>query len=224
MSANTYNWSSSGRASALQLHPRRTLIPLEVFCVLHGLKLTRAYDLVDEFSLWPAFNLATSVGGRRKIHLWRGCVEVYDPYRTMPRGELADVIAAILPPLGEPPTVRGCELTFRFCCSHSRILDLVRAGELREFGSPHGHGKTYRITYASAARFLESRLVGGATVAVAESEPALDGSGKVGKRQQTAVGTEGVEAGGDSTKLNNGSTESEQIQSGAICGASCAAE
>jgi hypothetical protein len=164
MSEYTYSFSSLTGGSTFRLHPRRTLIPLEVFCVLHGLKLTRAYGLVDNFSVWPAFNLATSLGGRRKIHLWRGCVEVYDPYREMPRGKLADIIAAVLPPLENPPvaapTVRGCELTFRFCCSHNRIQDLVRAGELREFGRHHGVGQTSRITYASAVKFLESRVVG----------------------------------------------------------------
>jgi hypothetical protein len=175
MSEYTYNFSSSAGASTFRLHPRRTLIPMDVFCVLHGLKVARAYDLVDNFSVWPAFNLATSLGGRRKIHLWRGCVEVFDPYREMPRGKLADIIAAVLPPLEDPaaaaPTVRGCELTFRFCCSHNRIVDLVRAGELREFGRHHGVGQTSRITYASAARFLESRVVGKRSKAKTEAAP-----------------------------------------------------
>jgi hypothetical protein len=119
--------------------------------------------LVDDFKLWPAFNLATSMDGRRKIHLWRGCVEQYEPGRKMRRGKLADIIAAILPPLGSKPaateTVRGSELTFRFCCCHNRIADLVCAGELCEVGRHSPVSQTPRISYASAAKFLESRVI-----------------------------------------------------------------
>ncbi len=106
----------------------------------------------------------------------------------MPRGELGDIIAAVLPPLENPPvaapTVRGCELTFRFCCSHSRIQDLVRAGELREFGRHHGVGHTSRITYASAVKFLESRVVGRGPAG--KNEDGGESEGEAGEEAQAA--------------------------------------
>jgi len=163
MSATASTLAAPPEAVALRLHPRRTLIPLEFFGILHGVKLDDALDLVDDFKLRPAFNLATSVDGRRKIHLWRGCIEGYEPGRKMPRGKLADIIAGILPPLEGKPvasvTVHGSELTFRFCCCHKRIADLLSAGELCEVGSHNPISQTPRISYASAAKFLESRVI-----------------------------------------------------------------
>jgi hypothetical protein len=195
MNAAAYPWPPPSVAPTLRLHPLRTLIPLEFFGVLQGLKLTRAYELVDDFRIWPAFNLATNMDGRRKIHLWRGCVEQYQPRRIMPKGKLADIIAAILPPLGNPPPaapmVRGSDLTFRFCCSHSRIQDLVRAGELREFGRHPRDGQSCSISYASAAKFLETRVVG--SEAEAQSHPALDSPPDFAAAPQAPVGGDSVE-------------------------------
>ncbi len=164
-------------AGMLRLHPRRTLVPLEFFGVLHGVKLDDALALVDDFKLGPAFNLSTSLDGRRKIHVWRECLEHYQAGRKMAKRKLAEIIAAVLPPLGKSPaafpTVRGSELTFRFCCCHKRIADWVCAGELREVGCHDRVNQTAYISYESAAQFLESRLLG--RFRFTETEEELDG-------------------------------------------------
>jgi hypothetical protein len=148
----------------IRLDVRRKLIPLEVFAVLHGLRLRDALGLVDDQKLWPCFNLSIFTRRNRKVHLFRGSFESYEPGRMSARSNLEAVIAAILPPLGVAPpasaTIRGAELQFRWCCSNKQIFLLMKEGELVEVGRrQNSQNDSPRISYASAAAFLERRLL-----------------------------------------------------------------
>ena len=163
MSARLACPAVASKGSALNLPPLRRLIPAQVFGIFHGMRMRDVFDLVEDGSLWPAFNLATRTDGRRKIHLPRAVLESYEPDRVAPKDDLAQVIASILPPLGlskpDAATIRGGDLCFRWCCSYKRVMQLVRAGELREVGRHNSVRESPKISWASAAKFLERRVL-----------------------------------------------------------------
>jgi hypothetical protein len=114
--------------------------------------------------LRPAWNLAVSAIGKRKIHLWRVAVESGLPTQdAAPEPDLAAIIAAALPMLGIAPaatvTISAVDLAFRFCVGQGLISKLLAAGELREIGRHSPINETPRISYASAAAFLERRVL-----------------------------------------------------------------
>jgi hypothetical protein len=138
--------------------------------VLFGLEPVEAIEAVDACSLWPAFNLAvldsnlTQHDGRRRlIRVWRGAVETFRPGESAPKADVAGVITAVLPPLGVAPpasvTVRAVELAYRWSVSRIHIARLISARELKEVGRHDPVNESPRVSYDSAKRFLEARIL-----------------------------------------------------------------
>jgi hypothetical protein len=82
---------------------RRKLLPLAFFGVLFGVEPIELIEEVDARILRPAFNLAVLDSRRRMIRVWRGAIENFQPGEASPKGDVASVITAILPPLGIAP-------------------------------------------------------------------------------------------------------------------------
>jgi hypothetical protein len=145
----------------LRINGRRKLLPLEFFCVLHGVSPRQAVEFAEDGKLWPAINFAVRDDGKRLIRLWRGAVESWEPDQSKSqRPQLQDVIARTLPALGlaaaEKVTIGPTELSWRVCVKIDTVASLVRAGELRAVASA---GETPRITYLSVADFIQRRLL-----------------------------------------------------------------
>jgi len=147
----------------LRVDPRRKLLPLAFFCVMTGLDTSAAMDLVEDGRLFPAFNIARVATGKREVRVWRGAIESWRPDGPPPpRPALESVIGASLPILGVAPasnvTIVGIDLVRRWSVGRLFICRLIDAGELREVGR-HGNNESPRISYASAAKFLERRAI-----------------------------------------------------------------
>lgn len=156
--------TAPAQSATLRLDSRRKLLPLEFFSVLHGVDTGRAVELVENHVLWPCFNLARLTTGKRKIHVWRGSVEAWQPGQLdTSRPDLAVIIAAALPLLGVAPatsvTIRAVELGRRFCLGAETISNFIRAGELLEVGRHDPARESPRVSYVSAASFLERRVL-----------------------------------------------------------------
>jgi hypothetical protein len=162
-----------GFSHRLKLGPRRMLIPLEFCMVTFSRDEDQVLELVENGVLAPSWNLATRADGRRrKIHIWRGAVEDYDPeddnlggVAAPPhRAELDDIIDLCLPsdlrsPTSELSSVRGTELAWRFCCSMDLIADLIRDGELAQAGPAARPKESPQILRASVTQFLRRRAL-----------------------------------------------------------------
>jgi hypothetical protein len=157
---NTAASNSLGQSASM---PARKLLPLAAFMLLYGLDSKVAIAVVDAGALWPCFNVAVRANSRRLIRVWRDSVVSYEAGKFVPRPKLAGVIASILPRLGLAPaasvTVKGVELARRFFVKADTISNLTRAGELSEVGTHCRANQSARISYVSAAKFLERRLV-----------------------------------------------------------------
>ena len=149
----------------LKLPARRKLIPLEFFCVFHGMETRAAVALIDSQDLWPAFNMSISREGRRSIRVLREAVERWQPDQSKSgRPGIADIVTtAILPPLGLAPakavTIRAAELAFRFCLYRDTFRKFLEAGELTEVGRHNVACESPRVAYLSVAAFLARRLI-----------------------------------------------------------------
>jgi hypothetical protein len=148
---------------ALCIDSRRKLLPLQFFCILHGVESDVALQLVEDHALYPAFNLSSRSDGKRKVHLWRGAIQEFRYGKPASKPKLEQIIDATLPMLGltdtEAATIRGVELAYRFCLCSDSIAQMVRAGELREIGHHDPINETYRISYGSVVSFLERRVI-----------------------------------------------------------------
>jgi hypothetical protein len=146
--------------AALRLSKVRKLIPLEWVAVLHGLDRDYLMNLAEEGEMW-SFNLSTRAEGRRKLHLTRSFVEAFQPDHIPTRGNLQAEIALALPPVGIAPaskvTIRATELARRWCLDSDTINVLIRAGELHQIGKHSPVNESPRVSYDSAAHFLERR-------------------------------------------------------------------
>lgn len=151
------------KAPAPPLIPaRRKLLPLSFVEVLLSIDEDKALEMAESGELWPAFNLARCIDGKRKIHVWRGAIEQrlkQTPGKTTDTFEA--IVTSILPPLGMTPAasaiIRGAELAWQFCLSRAAIANLIGAGELREVGRHNPVMESPRISYNSVAEFLKRR-------------------------------------------------------------------
>ncbi len=149
--------------TALQLDPRRKLLPLQFFSLAHAVDFEVALALVEDHRLWPAFNLSTAASGKRKVHLWRGALEKFRHAQSGPKPKLESIIDSILPVLGRTPattaTIRAVELARRFCLTTESIAKMIRLGELAEVGRHNPVCESPRISRRSVVAFLERRLL-----------------------------------------------------------------
>jgi hypothetical protein len=162
MTATASSPTAPASMAALRLNKIRKLIPLEWVAVLHGVDRDFLLELAEQGEFWT-FNLATRTEGRRKLHVTRSFAETFERDRIPPRGNLQSEIALALPPLGIAPaakvTVRATELARRWCLDADSINVLIRAGELQQIGTHSPANESPRVSYTSAAEFLERRAL-----------------------------------------------------------------
>ncbi len=155
--------TSPGPPTALQLDPRRKLLPLQVFSLVHAVDFEVALALVEDHRLWPAFNLASAASGKRKIHLWRGTVENFRQGQPCPKPKLEPIIDSILPILGLTPaataTIRAVDLGRCFCLTTDSIAKMIRLGELTEVGGHDPAMESPHISRPSIVAFLSRRIL-----------------------------------------------------------------
>jgi hypothetical protein len=145
-------------APHLPIPELRTLIPLEVAAVMLDKNPDEAIALVEDGTLFPAWNIAVHKDGSRSVRVWRDSLLHLMGFLPAGKLPLEKVIEKVLPahPPGLFPAITSPELQTRFSCSQCHLARLLDAGELK-LARPRTGRSRITLDFQSIVNFLMRR-------------------------------------------------------------------